>query len=88
MINSNLNWDRALKLKERFQFLKQEEKSSIYLAEYSDTSNQKINQWKSQSPFDKQNYFIQRLDAANITEADLDYFLNEPIAVLKNPASG
>ena len=83
MIKSDLDWYRALTLNERITSLQLDHKSSKNLTKHDVPSNNKINQWKSQSPFDKDNYFAQRLDAANITEAELAYFLHESTEVLK-----
>ncbi len=83
MIKSDSDWYRALTLNERITSLQLDHKRSKNLTNHNVPSNHKINRWKSQSPFDKENYFAQRLDAANITEADLDYFLNESTEVFK-----
>ncbi len=75
----NLSWYQATTLAERIEagtHLQPGKASPEY-------ATRRLNQWKEQTPFNRENYFSQRLSQANISEEELLNLLKQTPAELK-----
>jgi type 2 lantibiotic biosynthesis protein LanM len=78
------DWYQAIALTERVALLKSAESR---FAINSDLAQRRIERWKSQSPFDKDDFFAQRLTTHSISEAEFLRILGEPIEAVRDRCS-
>ncbi len=72
-------WYRATPLIERIDFWRKNARSdSSHTFHSSDRAKQRLQRWKEQSPFDKDDYFARRLAMDALNEDDLLTLLDEP----------
>lgn len=77
-------WYQAIALTERIASLKIARSQSEINAELA---RRRIERWKSQAPFDKDNYFAQRLATDGISEEEFFRILGEPIEAVRDRAA-
>ncbi len=73
-------WYRATPLIERIAFKGKNTEGNTFHA--SDRAKQRLQRWKEQSPFNKDDYFAKRLAMDSLTEDDLLTLLDEPIEAI------
>ena len=85
----NSVWYNALTLKERIASLRTNQKKTTNTNIDSDKTlaRQRLQKWKSQSPFTEESYFAQRLAMDEISEEQLLQILGEPAEAIKNRCS-
>lgn len=71
------DWVKALTLSERLPDL------SVGTTIPTEKAARRLQKWKDQGPFNKDNYFKQRLESGNLTESDLLFLLGETPAALQ-----
>lgn len=71
-------WYRAAPLTERIVFMRKNMDGS-HTFRISDRAKQRLQRWKEQSPFDKDDYFARRLAMDSLSEDDLLTLLDEPV---------
>jgi type 2 lantibiotic biosynthesis protein LanM len=70
-------WYQAITLSEHIAILRTQQNPLSSLETDTALANRRLEQWKTQSPFDQAAYFNQRLAAENLTEAELVHCLGE-----------
>lgn len=77
------DWYQAISLSERIASLEFAPSQSPKTGINSDLPQRPIERWKSQSPFDKDDYFAQRLATSSISEENFCRILGEPIEAVR-----
>jgi type 2 lantibiotic biosynthesis protein LanM len=72
-------WYHAMTLTERIASLRDIQTKMPSVKVNADLAGRRLQRWKSQPPFAIGSHFAQRLKMDGITEADLLYFLGEPV---------
>ena len=73
-------WYRATPLNERISLQKNTtDSNSLASSHNSEKAKQRLQRWKEQAPFDKDDYFTQRLAMDALTEDELLVLLGEPV---------
>ncbi len=78
------DWYQAIALTERIALLKTTQSTPSKIERNPDLSQRSIDRWKSQSPFDKDDYFNQRLATADISEEEFFCILGEPLEAVQD----
>lgn len=77
----NAEWYQSITLIERIASLKNTQSISEI---NSDIAQRRIERWKLQAPFDKDDYFAQRLATESISEEEFFHVLGEPIEAVRD----
>jgi type 2 lantibiotic biosynthesis protein LanM len=75
-------WYRATTLSERIASLRSVPDASRKVELNTDTAEREIGRWRSEPPFNRGSYFVERLTTSGISENDFLYLLSEPITAV------
>ncbi|PSB45905.1 type 2 lanthipeptide synthetase LanM family protein [Chamaesiphon polymorphus] len=78
------DWYRAVALSERIASSIAIEDRNSNLEMDAEVAQRSIQRWRTQPPFDKDDYFDRRLATANISEAEFLHILGEPIEAVRD----
>ena len=81
------DWYQAVFLSERITSLKAVQNKTLNADIDRDLAQRRLDRWKTQSPFDKDSYFAQRLATEGINEAEFMRILGEPVEAVRDRLS-
>lgn len=82
-ISPSPSWHQATTLAERIPTLSLAALENMQGID-SNQATRRLERWRSQTPFNNENYFAQRLELDGLTEEKLLYLLGEPVEALHN----